>query len=218
MDHFNFNQVFSYIDRSGRYAYLNQPNILLWNLTRLADCLVPIVDENENAAVEKLNSILNETKTLLKEKFYEKMGKKLGLSSEVSLQSEGLISKWLEYLNNERVDFTLAFRKLSQLVNGKKNTDDKFYPETTLFTDFLAQWQSLVSADTTAVMNQTNPLYIPRNHQVERATEAALRGDYSVFREMNTLLQNPYMEQSGFEHYALPPREEEKIKNTFCGT
>lgn len=218
MDHFNFNQVYSFIDRNGRYAYLNQPNILVWNLSRLADCLVPLVDEEQKTAIEKLTAVLTQAQSLMKEAFYHRIGKKLGLSPELSLQSVDIISNWLEYLNAEKIDFTLGFRKLSELVSGLKNTTDSFYPETPLYQNFLSKWQKLVSTESASLMDQTNPLYIPRNHQVERAISAALNGDYRVFHEINKLLQNPYVEQEGFSHYTLPPQEEEKIKNTFCGT
>ena len=212
MDYFNPDQVYCFIDEQGRYRYLNQSKILAWNLSKLASCLIPLVDESEEKAVELLNDELAKIESKFTESFHFLILQKLGATGA----SSELVTQWLSYLENEKLDFTLGFRNLSKLIDGKSNTPDLFYRETPVFYAFLENWRKSLSCP--EIMDQVNPLYIPRNHQVERAIKAAVTGDYSVFEEMNRLLENPFQEQIGFERYVLPPLEDEVIKNTFCGT
>ncbi len=207
MDYFNYNQVYSYIDRQGRYAYGNQGNILLWNLARLADCLIPFIDNDEKIAIEKLNSELQKTKTIFQQKLHQRLLKKFGLSLDQSPETENLVTNWFDFLTKEKLDFTQSFRNLMH-----KN----FFPQTIEFEKFYQNWLALKPE--AELIHKTNPLYIPRNHLVERAIQGALKGDYSLFYRLNKLYLNPFTEQAGAEDFTLPPKEEEKIKNTFCGT
>jgi uncharacterized protein YdiU (UPF0061 family) len=222
MDHFNFNQVYSYIDSQGRYAYSNQPKILLWNMSRLANCLIPLVHDDEKSSIEELNQILSGVQAIFKSKLNFLFAKKLGIEAETEAVIEPILAGWLNYLNTEKMDFTLAHRRLHELIGGERNTKDSFFKESELFRAFLEQWHQLHLASDPKELEKkllaTNPLYIPRNHQVEKAIAAALLGDYSIFNEMNQLLQHPFTAQAGLESYSLPPRENEKIRNTFCGT
>jgi len=212
MDHFNPHQVYSFIDKQGRYGYSNQSKILVWNLSRLAACLIPLVGEDEEKSLELLNEELDKVESQFELSFHQKISDKFGIPAA----SKELVSKWFLYLQKENIDFTLGFRNLNYLIYGASNTPDLFYKETSEFQEFLKEWYPLL--ENSEKMNQVNPIYIPRNHQVEKAIQAALIGDYSIFKEMNQLLLNPFLEQAGFERYALPPQEDEKIKNTFCGT
>ncbi|MFZ4713149.1 MAG: protein adenylyltransferase SelO [Bacteriovoracaceae bacterium] len=216
MDYFNPNQVYSYIDRQGRYSYLNQSNILVWNLSRLADCLIPLVDSDEKQAIQILNTELSKIKELFKEDFHQNILKKLGISAATNTENETMVQLWFEYLAKEKLDFTLSFRHLSQMSKGETNTPDHFFKNTKEFHHFLSLWTK-VSPDID-MMNGVNPIYIPRNHQVEKAIQASLQGDYSLFFKMNQLLKSPYTEQVGFSGYELAPNQSEVIKNTFCGT
>ncbi len=215
MDHFDYYQVYSFIDRHGRYAYGNQPKILMWNLSRLADCLIPLIDAPEAEAIERLNEELSRLPSLFEREFNQKMALKLGLQYREG--DEEIYKIWLEYLQAEKLDFTLSFRKLSNILNSD---NESFYPQSELFNQFKMLWKKRIEIKPglKEEMDSINPLFIPRNHQVERVIQDAQRGNYDSFHEMNQVLARPFSEQDQMLHYTLPPKEDEKIKNTFCGT
>jgi serine/tyrosine/threonine adenylyltransferase len=215
MDHFNFNQVYSYIDSHGRYAYLNQPKILMWNLSRLADCLIPLVGDREEEAIARLNHELSLLPKTFELEFNQRMAQKFGLADDAGM--EEILKSWFEYLQTEKLDFTLSFRKLSQLLDGRAI---EFFPITDLFRKFEALWRPRLG-DVNRLQQQmdaTNPLFIPRNHQVDKAIKQANLGDFSSFHELNDILSTPFTERPELLHYSVPPRPDEVIKNTFCGT
>ncbi len=226
MDIFNNNQVYSYIDNYGRYAYNNQGNILYWNLTRLAECLIPLVHSDEKTSVNLLNEELLKVPQLFKTKWLQRMKAKLGINStSINDNDESLVLSWLEYLEKEKLDFTLSFRMLSNLID--KNTDDNsfhFFKKTRDFESFLSTWKMRLTSGNinpetiSQEMNKVNPIYTPRNHQVERAIQQAIRGDLSVVKEMNEVLKSPYSLNPMLDIYKEPPLPEEEITNTFCGT
>lgn len=210
MDYFEYYKVYSFIDRHGRYAYGNQPKILMWNLSRLADCLIPLIDAPEEKAVEMLNHELMALPQAFEKEFNERMAQKFGL--EYMAGDEEIIKTFLEFLQAEKLDFTLSFRKLCD--------PDTFFPRTDAFKRFESLWRARVSLspDVKLRINSTNPLFIPRNHQVERVIKNALKGNFETFHEMNKVLRKPFSEQDEYTHYTLPPNENEIVKNTFCGT
>ncbi|MBL4889407.1 MAG: YdiU family protein, partial [Candidatus Lindowbacteria bacterium] len=226
MDKFNFHQVYSFIDENGRYSYINQKSILEWNLSRLADCLIPLVDSNEEKAIELLNGELSTISDLFLHDWINRMLPKLGVVSDRSsyIGDEKLVMMWLDYLESEKLDFTLSFRKLSELLDGNGKPSEFLFNPTSEFENFEKLWKKRLeeeNLDSGAVknrMNTVNPVYIPRNHQVERAIQGAIKGDLGVFDEMNRVLENPYLDQPELDSYAAAPRPEEEIKATFCGT
>jgi len=158
MDAYHHDQVFSSIDRHGRYAYSNQPSIGLWNLTRLAETLLPLFDDDPQAAVNVAQEVL-----------------------------EGYAARYAS--------------------------------------DWLEQWRQRLTLEAQSnearqqAMQAINPVYIPRNHQIEAAIRAAEdQGDFSAFHALHTVLQNPYAEQQGKESYMQAPQPEEVVEYTFCGT
>lgn len=215
MDHFDFYQVYSFIDRHGRYAYGNQPKILMWNLSRLADCLIPLIDASEKEAIDILNSELSLMPKMFEAELNHRMMPKFGL--EYQDGDGAILSSWLEYLQAEKLDFTLSFRKLSDILESSEGTS---FPQTEHLKRFEELWRARLpkTEDLKKKMDSINPLFIPRNHQVEKVIQDAIRGEYDSFHELNAVLTNPFSEQAEFTHYSLPPKEEEKIKNTFCGT
>jgi len=221
MDHFNFGQVYSYIDTQGRYAYGNQGKILFWNLARLADCLIPLLGVSETAAVNILNHLLSQLPQQFSRTLNRRMAMKFGLfSPEDEQYVQEILKNWFQYLESEKLDFTLSFRKLSNLL---QNGSDPFFPATEQFKNFETLWRGRVQQNSSTIetiekMNQTNPLFIPRNHQVEKAIALANEGDFSLFHTLNRVLSKPFQEQPGFQEFTLPPKPEEKIQNTFCGT
>ena len=224
MDAYKADKVFSSIDRGGRYAYNKQSSICGWNICRLADCLIPLVNKDSEKAIEQLNEELSKLPEILESDWMKRMIVKFGLlpKTENSEDDDKLISKFFEYLEKNQLDFTLSFRNLSNLL--EENSKDKFFPETDELNEFLVIWRNRLQKESKTlpeikeVMDKINPLYIARNHQVEKAIELASEGDLSIFHEMNKVLKNPFTYQPELDRYSLPPRAEEEVKATFCGT
>lgn len=215
MDHFNYHQVFSFIDKNGRYAYSQQPHILLWNLSRLADCLVPLLGANESVAVEKLNAVLSSIPKIIEQEMRKVFSRKLGLEGKES-ECEDVISQWINYLEETHVDFTLAHFYLEDLLMESPSKDAvAFFPQTPSGKNFFEAWKKL----SPVIKPDLNPLYIPRNHLVEEAIGKAYQGDFSLFHRLNKCWQKPFHDGGDVEwDLARAPLEQEKIKNTFCGT
>ena len=209
MDEFDYRKVFSSIDQFGRYAYGRQASIAHWNLARLADCLLTL-DERPSEFEKALNGFQD----LFEAQFLQRLAGKLGLQS-VKQGDDALVTAWLQLMQDRELDFTLSFRGLA----ARTDADD-----TSVFGEFEQRWRRRLSqqpADASEVrsqMNGVNPLYIPRNHQIERAIEAAVGGEMSVFEELQRVLQQPFDEQPGLEAYAEPPHPAERVTQTFCGT
>ncbi|KAG1707683.1 UPF0061 protein [Nymphon striatum] len=226
MDEFDNNRVYSSIDRDGRYAYNNQPKIGQWNLVRLAETLLPLFHEDQDKSVEMAQDILNGYGDAYQKCWLEGMRKKLGLLEEQDGDA-ALVGELLAMMNDGKADFTLTFYCLSELVTKfddveqlKKIHDLFSNQEFTKSVDKLNTWlpkwkdrlvkESLSNAELQVIMHGVNPVYIPRNHQVEAAIRAAEdHNDFSDFHDLHEVLQNPYELQSGKDSYLLPPEPEE---------
>ncbi|MGB1111286.1 MAG: protein adenylyltransferase SelO [Gammaproteobacteria bacterium] len=212
MDEFDYDKVFSSIDGQGRYAFSRQPATAQWNLARLAECLMEL-DEPRESLIEGLNRFQG----VFEQAYYSRMANKLGIGQPKESDHE-LINEWLQWLQDQGLDFTLSFRGLANRLSAGVPEGE------TEFGDFETRWhQRLVESAEPLErirerMNAINPLYIPRNHQVERAIQAAFAGDYSVFQAMHRVLAEPYTEQAGCADYAQPPQQHERVEMTFCGT
>jgi uncharacterized protein YdiU (UPF0061 family) len=213
MDEFHSAKVFSSIDHAGRYAFDRQPAIVHWNLTRLAECLL-MLDNDQQEFEQQLARV----KPLFEKHYYARMQRKLGLVADDAGEEGGdaaLVREWLGFLQSNELDYTLSFRELAGRTNGDGPPR---------FGDFEEKWlrrlarQAQNPADVSASMNAVNPLFIPRNHQVERAIQAAISGDLSIFNELREVLAKPFEEQPEFARYADPPAPEERVAQTFCGT
>ncbi len=222
MDHFKFDQVYSFIDNQGRYRYSNQPQILIWNLSRLADCLIPVVKENfgvnDEAAIRLLEKELALIKEQFEDLFIKKMSEKLILNetSLSTLQKKELVFNLLEILEVNDLDFTNSFRQLSRgLINELQELG---------LQSFLNEWREILknnNLDFTKVaskMDLINPLYIPRNHLVEKIIESGLKGDFSPFKSYLEVLSDPFSEKDHLKLYEKAPNPNEVVANTFCGT
>ena len=218
MDAFDPSAVFSSIDQMGRYAYANQPRIALWNLTRLAECLLPLMAEDQDKAIEIAKSELNRFSDRFDLAFTTGMLAKLGISGDAD--DDQLIGEFLALMAESRVDFTLAFRRLCDAADDDAGSLRAMFGEPAGFDAWFVKWRNarqrrgLTSSD----MRKANPAFIPRNHRIEAAIQAALRDDYAPFEELLTVLSRPYEDQPEMAHYAEPPREEERVTQTFCGT
>ncbi|HEY5734165.1 MAG TPA: YdiU family protein [Gammaproteobacteria bacterium] len=231
MDAYDHDQVFSSIDRYGRYAYSNQPSIGLWNLARLAEALLPLIDEDIDAAVERAQDLLQTYQSRHEDDWISGMCAKCGLfniNDESKAQDKSLIQDLLDLMARNRADFTLTFSRLSQLSAQPSDEDNAckaLFNHGDEFEKWLERWRERLDHESHSDeqrqedMQAVNPVYIPRNHQVEAAIRAAEdHNDFSVFHALHEVLQNPYVRQAGKDHYMQPPKPEEVVQRTFCGT
>ena len=218
MDRYDPGTVFSSIDRRGRYAYANQPRIAQWNLARLADTLLPLIDEDIDKAVSLAEETLGQFPDLYQQKFLATMCAKLGLF-EVKAGDAQLISDLLDWMYKNNADYTNSFRDLMKL----EQPDNGPYKDR-VFGDWWQSWQERLrangpsSASASYLMKSSNPAVIPRNHKVEQALEAAHTGDLAPFKELLAVLQNPYSDEDHLKPYQAPPEPGEQVYQTFCGT
>lgn len=225
--------VFSSIDTYGRYAYRNQPGIAQWNLARLADGLIPLIDDDGARAVERATAVIDAFAGYYDRAWLAVMRAKLGLPEPVDADTDAdatdraLIDAFLALLAHDRVDFTLGFRRLSTALRSEEQRwlglFDAARPEAQ---DWLARWRSRLAAsagsnETVATqMDRVNPLYIPRNHLVEAALAAASdQGDYAPFERLLAVISDPYRERAEDAAFTVPaPAEQTARYRTFCGT
>jgi uncharacterized protein YdiU (UPF0061 family) len=224
MDTYAPGTVFSSIDRQGRYAYGNQPAILTWNLTRLAETLVPLVDPDKDRAIELLTDTIQNIQPLYETHWLAGMRAKIGLSTEDPHDLD-LVNDLLWVMKDGKADFTLVFRRLSQALRGDSDAVQHLFEQSGAFDVWARRWrkrleQDGVAAETSAqVMDRVNPIYIPRNHKVEEALGAAVeQEDMKPFSKLLTVLSHPFDEVAGNEAYAAPAPATDIPYKTFCGT
>lgn len=211
MDAFDPACVFSSIDHAGRYAYGNQPRIAQWNLARLGEALVPLIDERVEVAIEAATDVLGGFAELHERLWSEGMAKKLGLVGP----NPELVADLLELMRGQHVDFTRFFRALSAGTARSLFTD----PES--FDAWAIRREALLPADREAVaaaMNRVNPVYIPRNHRVEEALTAATAGDMGPFHRLVDAVSRPFDERPGLEELTHPAPPGCPPHVTYCGT
>jgi uncharacterized protein YdiU (UPF0061 family) len=223
MDAYHPRTVFSSIDHQGRYAYANQPGIAVWNLARLAEALLPLIDPDENRAVELAQAELAKFQHSYEAAWHAGLRSKIGLVSSEDGDLK-LISDLLDAMAQNGADFTQTFRSLADDIDGPGATRDQFI-DPTAFDAWSLRWRERLArepvdpAQRRAAMNAVNPRYIPRNHRVEQAIRAAEdHGDFSPFETLVSVAAKPFDEQPEFADYANPPLNEERVLQTFCGT
>lgn len=217
MDTFDPAAVFSSIDREGRYAYGNQPNIGVWNLARLAEALLPLLHDNQEEAVTIAQDKLSDFAQIFESNWLEGMRAKLGLFNEEE-QDKPLIKDLLDIMRQQGADYTNTFRALT--LEKPEETS----LQGTEFTQWLDRWKARLgrqeeSKDSSIqLMRNSNPAVIPRNHRVEEALEAANNGDYSVMERLLEVLSNPYAYSPEQIEYTTLPEPSPRPYRTFCGT
>ena len=217
MDTFAPDTVFSSIDHRGRYAYANQPYIAQWNIARLAESLLPLIDGKREEVIATVEDLLNSFEQVYKSKWLTMMGSKLGLT-EVSIKDEKLITDLLDWMHNNSADFTNTFRDLC-----KKLPAGELY-ESETFQNWFARWQNRLKKEkqeletSYVLMRSLNPAVIPRNHKVEEALQAGEKGDFEPLYALLHAIEKPYQDGEHLLPYQSPPRPEEKVLQTFCGT
>ncbi len=217
MDGFHAQRVFSSIDFRGRYAWVNQPDIGLWNVTRFAETLLPLLSEDPSEATKIAEAALSGYPERFGSQYISRFRAKFGLPPEapVALMQEGL-----DLLGAQEVDFTLFFRHLTRVAGGEDSkTLGAMFSNNEPFGKWFAKWRSEANpAKHLADMRAANPILIPRNHRVERAIQSAYGGDFAPFHRLVDALAAPYVDQVEYADLETPPRREEIVHETFCGT
>jgi uncharacterized protein YdiU (UPF0061 family) len=227
MDEYDPKTVFSSIDRRGRYAYVNQAAIAQWNLARLADTLVPLIDANEDKAVEMASEVLQGFMARFDAYLLEGFRSKIGLTTTAEGDAD-LIRRLLGAMHEAHVDFTLTFRRLARAVE-QADEDAQLFAQTQTPAPALIAWlrdwrarlaqEPRAAAERAANMRRVNPAFIPRNHRVEAALDAAAEHeDFEPFRRLLAILEHPFDDQPHHAEYAQPPEPAERVLHTFCGT
>jgi uncharacterized protein YdiU (UPF0061 family) len=226
MDHYDPAKVFSSIDELGRYAYANQPRIALWNLTRLAECLLPLLADEQDKAIEEAQSALGNFVETFDAAYQAGLRRKLGLFMARD-DDRALAQDLLDAMAKNQADFTLTFRRLSDAAPTP--ADDRkvreLFADPTAYDDWAGRWRQRISdepqdpAARQTTMRSVNPAFIPRNHRIEAVIEAAVnRDDFAPFEELLTVLSKPYEDQPVLAGYAEPPEPHQRVLQTFCGT
>lgn len=224
MDEYNPNKVFSSIDAQGRYAYNNQPGIAQWNIARLAECLLPLLDDDEDKAVEEANAVLAEFAEAFPKLWLSGMRKKLGLTTQDDADGQ-LVQDLLSLMHRSEVDYTLTFRRLCDAADGNAEPFRGMFIDLAGADEWLARWRQRAWQEATTesaraqAMRAVNPAVIPRNHRIEEVIAAAVEdGDLEPFHAMLKATARPYEELPEFVVYAQAPMGHERVFRTFCGT
>jgi uncharacterized protein YdiU (UPF0061 family) len=244
MDVYDPATVFSSIDRQGRYAYANQPGIARWNLTRLGECLLPLISDGSDAgnalAVQQVTDVLEGFMGLYQQEWLALMRRKMGLTdlgqtgsagNDLALTDTALIQGLLQAMQGQNADYTQVMRALAvACVEPHNNTIASRFDEARPYLNWVPRWQQRLALEDTApvplpmaqriaAMNLSNPVYIARNHKVEEALAAAQTGNLLPFETLLALLKSPFTPQAGHEGYEQPaPLAVQERYKTFCGT
>ena len=217
MDTYDPKTVFSSIDQVGRYAYCNQPIITKWNLSRFAECLIPLINKDQEKAIQLATEIINSFEKKYEEKWLNMMRDKLGLFG-TDEKDKFLILDLLTWMHQKKVDYTNTF---CHLMNEKIKEDKNYEDED--FQNWKKRWNERLKTNNNTpekylkLMKSVNPLIIPRNHKVEEALETAEKGNFKSVNQLIKILKEPYSQQKNILDYQIPS-DFNKNYQTFCGT
>ena len=200
MDEYHPNKVFSFIDHEGRYSYINQGRIMFWNLSKFAEGLLPLLNKNVEKAKKMAIESLEKFPKEFEQNWLDEMRKKIGLKKRRK-EDIKIINTFLEILENEKIDFTLGFRRLSNLIDKRKK--ESFFKRKVknkeMFSNWCSQWDKRIKIEDDekeliiSSMNSVNPLFIPRNHLVESAINGAVLKDYFLpMRELLNIIKDQF--------------------------
>ena len=218
MDTYNPKTVFSSIDKLGRYAFSNQPPITKWNLARLAECLIPLIDKNEDAAIKIATKTIDNFQNVYEKKWLNMMRDKLGLFGEDQNDLK-LINNLLNWMESNQADYTNTFCYLMKIDN---NDDLKF--KDINFINWLKEWENRILINNGSkeksinLMKKTNPIFIPRNHKVEEALENANKNNFQHLNDLLDVVKKPYTNNENLKQYKKPANLNGIKYQTFCGT
>ena len=219
MDVYNPKTVFSSIDYSGRYSFENQPSVAHWNLLRFAEALLPLIHDEKNKAIKIVEEIMDSYGGMYKNLWIKMMKNKLGLLGEDDGDEE-LIKSFLLWMKKNDADYTNTFISLT-----KKNFLKNNLFKDVVFVSWFNMWKKRLEKNkgpkqsSLLLMQKSNPLVIPRNHNVEKALSAAVfNGDFSPTNDIIKILKKPYNDRPEIIDYQRAPKPNEQINETFCGT
>ena len=216
MDHYDPKTVFSSIDKFGRYAFSNQPPITKWNLARFAECLIPLIDKNEDTAIKLATDLIDNFQNIYEDKWLNMMRDKLGLFGE-DKNDKKLINDLFNWMEKNKADYTNTFCNLMDINSDEiyKNND---------FINWKNEWKKRSELNNSTkekqskLMKSNNPIVIPRNHKVEEALAEADKGSLDKMKKLLAILKNPYDNQNNIEEYQTPAPSSNEKYQTFCGT
>ena len=220
MDAFDPQKTFSSIDHNGRYAWDQQPVMALWNLTRLAEAMLPLFAPSEDNAIAVAEAELKTFMPQFEMAFEIGMAHKLGFSKVGEGDAE-LIAFTLQNMANTKVDFTIFFSTLTEAVLAKDNTKlREFFTNQNAEELWLEKWQTRIASETQSLtlMQKANPNFIPRNHRVAQVLSAAEENDLQPLLDLLKVISSPFEQHLDQQDFALPPLPDEEITHTFCGT
>ncbi len=211
MDRFEANKKYSFIDKGGRYRYSNQIQIIFWNISRLAETLIELIPGETEHTIDLLTTKINALQVYARENYIRRMCKKFGILKPGE-EHFPLIKEFLDLLEANNLDFTNSFRSL---CDEQEKCPEVLKP----FKEKIEIMNENQIRESIALMRSSNPIYIPRNHLVEKAISEAIENDsYDFFHRLNEVYEKPYLRQEGTEDLTRPPEASEVVQNTFCGT
>jgi uncharacterized protein YdiU (UPF0061 family) len=227
MDTYHPETVYSSVDQMGRYAYANQPRIAHWNLTVLAQTLLPLLGEDKDLAVAEAQDAINGFPGLFEAAYLAGIRAKLGLVQERAGDAE-LAHDLLNCMAENKADFTLTFRRLCDVSAADPATDAsvrELFENPAAFDGWVGRWRVRLDQEGNSydmrqlAMRDVNPAFIPRNHLVEEVIKAATEAeDFAPFDKLMTVLSSPYEEKPEYARYSIPPTPKQVVLQTFCGT
>jgi len=218
MDQYHPQTVFSSIDQNGRYSYNNQPRITKWNIARFAECIIPLIDQDEQKAISIATETINNFEKLYEEKWLNMMRDKLGLFGE-DRDDKHLIFELLTWMENNKADFTNTFCNLMEIQSIK----DPIY-QNQEYLNWTAKWKKRLEKNNTGkekyleLMRSVNPIFIPRNHKVEEALKDASENKLETLNQLLEVIKYPYKDNGMLMDYQRPMSNENGDYKTFCGT
>ena len=216
MDHYDPKTVFSSIDKFGRYAFSNQPPITKWNLARFAECLIPLIDKDEDKAIKLATDLIDNFQNIYENKWVNMMKDKLGLFGE-DKNDKKLINDLFNWMEKNKADYTNTFCHLMGINSDEVYKNDEFV-------NWKNEWKKRSELNNSTkekqikLMKKNNPTVIPRNHKVEEALAEADKGSLDKMKKLLAILKNPYDNQNNIEEYQLPAPSSNEKYQTFCGT
>ena len=219
MNNYDPKTVFSSIDHGGRYAYQNQPAILVWNLAKLAETLIPLINEDSKKSVKQLTEVLQLVMPSYQEYFYKEFSEKLALNG-INNKNIKIIEDYLKILESNSIDFTKSFRDLSKLYFSNLEIKESEFSGVSNFIDWYEKWKQELDKDQNLAknMDNINPCYIPRNHILEEALINAMNNENSEINKLIKILNSPYKEIPDLQKYASPSLKPDINYVTYCGT
>ncbi len=216
MDHYDPKTVFSSIDKFGRYAFSNQPPITKWNLARFAECLIPLIDKDENTAIKLATDLIDNFQNIYEDKWLNMMRDKLGLFGE-DKNDKKLFNDLFKWMEKNKADYTNTFCNLMDVNSDEIYKNDDFM-------NWKNEWKKRSELNNSTnekqskLMKSNNPIVIPRNHKVEEALAEADKGSLDKMKKLLAILKNPYDNHNNIQEYQKPAPSSNEKYQTFCGT